>query len=62
MMFLINIKLFIFKNEIFVLKNKDGRIFTIFAPQFENLPFCPQPLKGSSSDSFEKYRAFWQHF
>jgi hypothetical protein len=36
MTFLTNIKLFIFKKEIFDLKNKDGRIFTIFAPQFEN--------------------------
>lgn len=41
MTFLINIKLFIFKNEIFVFENKDGRIFTIFAPQFENLSDYP---------------------
>jgi len=31
-----NIKIFIFKNEIFALKNGYARIFIIFAPQFEN--------------------------
>lgn len=36
MMFFINVKLFAIKNEIFALKNKDARIFIIFAAQFGN--------------------------